>query len=67
MYLRNLVDPLFKREGYKTKDNDQPLDVYLRKLAVSWACAMENPECIEKTKGNFGEWMNDLNPDDSNP
>ena len=66
-YMRNLVDPLFKREGYKTQDSDQPLDVYLRKLAVSWACSMENPECIEKTKSNFKDWMNDLNPDDYNP
>ena len=66
-YVRNLVDPLYKRVGYKTQPNDQPLDVYLRKLAVSWACSLENPECIEKTKGNFQEWMMDLNPDESNP
>ena len=66
-YMRNLVDPLYKRVGYKTLPDDQPLDVYLRKLAVSWACSLENAECIEKTKGNFQEWMMDLNPDESNP
>ena len=52
-YVRNLIDPLYKRVGFKTLDTDQPLDVYLRKLAVSWACSLENPACIEKAKGNL--------------
>merc|ERR1719219_1280145 len=62
-YMRKLVDPLFNRVGYKSRVNDQPLDVYLRKLAVNWACSMGHEDCIEKVKGDFRVWMDMPDPD----
>jgi aminopeptidase N len=62
-YMRNLVDPLYNRVGYKSQPGDQPLDVFLRKLAIGWACSLGNKDCIEKTKGDFKVWMDKLEPD----
>ena len=68
-YMRNLVDPLYNRVGYKSDPNDQPLDVFLRKLAINWACSLGNKDCIEKAEGDFKVWMDMLEPDleGSNP
>ena len=68
-YMRKLVDPLYNRVGYKSDPNDQPLDVFLRKLAINWACSMGNEDCIEKAKGDFRVWMDMPEPDSegSNP
>jgi len=45
------------------------LDVFLRKLAISWACSLGNMDCIDKTRADFRTWMDSLEPDsiDSNP
>ena len=68
-YMRNLVDPLYNRVGFKARPNDQPLDVFLRKLAINWACSLGNIDCIDKTKSDFKVWMDKLDPDaeGSNP
>ena len=68
-YMRNLVDPLYNRVGYRSEEGDQPLDVFLRKLAISWACSLGNMDCIDKTRADFRTWMDSLEPDsiDSNP
>jgi hypothetical protein len=39
-YMRALVEPLMHRVGFELRDNDQPLDVHLRRTAVSWACSL---------------------------
>ena len=49
--------------GYKSDPNDQPLDVFLRKLAVNWACSLGNEDCIEKAEEDFKVWMDKRLPD----
>ena len=51
------------RVGYKSDPNDQPLDVFLRKLAVNWACSLGNEDCIEKAEEDFKVWMDKRLPD----
>jgi len=62
-YMKKLVDPLYNRVGYKSDPNDQPLDVFLRKLAVNWACSLGNEDCIEKAEEDFKVWMDKRLPD----
>jgi hypothetical protein len=38
--MRTLVEPLMKQVGFELRADDQPLDVHLRRLAVSWACSL---------------------------
>lgn len=40
------------------------MDIFLRKLAVNWACSLGNEGCIDKAKSHYKEWMLSLNPDD---
>ena len=64
IYMRKLIDPLYKRVGYDGQPNDQPLDVFLRKLAVNWACSLGNQDCIDKAYRKFKTWMEKINPDE---
>ena len=63
-YMRNLVDPLYNRVGYYSQSEEQPLDIFLRKLAISWSCSLGNMDCNDKTDRDYIKWME--NPD-SNP
>lgn len=40
-YMRSLVEPLMKRVGFEVREDDQPLDVHLKRLALSWACSLD--------------------------
>ena len=68
-YMKNLVDPLYNRVGYYSQSDDQPLDIFLRKLAVSWSCTLGNMDCIDKARNDYKTWMDKLDPDveGSNP
>ena len=46
--------------------SDKHLDIYLRTLAVAWACGLSHPECIQETTSQYEEWMDTLDPDDVN-
>merc|ERR1712223_1454284 len=63
-YMRNLVDPLYNRVGYYSQSEEQPLDIFLRKLAISWSCSLGNMDCNEKSNRDYVKWME--NPE-SNP
>ena len=63
-YMRTLIDPLYKRLGYQMLPTDKHLDIYLRTLAVAWACGLDHPECKQETKRQYSEWMEKLNPDE---
>ncbi len=65
-YMRALIDPLYKRVGFENRPGDQPLDVFLRKLAVSWACSLGNMDCIDMVKSEFKVWMDTIQPDEEN-
>jgi aminopeptidase N len=41
------------------------LDIFLRTLAVAWACGLDHPDCKDATKSQFSEWMEMLDPDDA--
>ena len=58
-----LILDYYDRVGYKSDPNDQPLDVFLRKLAVNWACSLGNEDCIEKAEEDFKVWMDKRLPD----
>ena len=63
--MRTLVYPLYKRVGYTplfTKGNKH-LDIYMRKLAVAWACRLDHEECKEKATQQFYTWMQSNEPD----
>ena len=60
-YMRNLVDPLYNRSGYYSQSDEQPLDIFLRKLAIKWSCNLGNLDCNEKVNTDFHSWME--NPD----
>ena len=62
--MRTLIDPLYKRLGYQMLPTDKHLDIYLRTLAVAWACGLDHPECKQETKRQYSEWMEKLNPDE---
>jgi len=62
--MRNLVDPLYNRVGYYSQSEEQPLDIFLRKLAISWSCSLGNMDCNEKSNRDYVKWME--NPE-SNP
>ena len=64
--MRTLIDPLYERLGYQMLPNDKHLDIYLRTLAVAWACGLGHPECKQETTSQYEEWMNTLDPDDVN-
>ena len=61
------VRPLFERIGFEERGSDGHLDVFLRGLAVRWACKMDMPECIGQAKDNFEGWMQEGDPDSKNP
>ena len=61
--MRKLVDPLYERVGYEPQENDEHLDIFLRTVAVAWACSLDNKECKEKTSTQFAEWTGKENPD----
>ena len=63
--MRSLVDPLYKRLGYEMQSDDENLDIFLRTLAVAWACGLDHPDCKDATKSQFSEWMEMLDPDDA--
>ena len=44
--------------------NDENLDIFLRTLAVAWACGLDHPDCKEATRSQYSEWMEMLDPDD---
>ena len=62
--MRKLIDPLYKRLGYQMQPNDENLDIFLRTLAVAWACGLDHPDCKEATRSQYSEWMEMLDPDD---
>ena len=62
--MRTLIDPLYKRLGYQMLPTDKHLDIYLRTLAVAWACGLDHPECKQETKRQYAEWMEKLDPDE---
>ena len=61
--MRRLIDPLYKRVGYEERPDDKHLDIYLRTLAVAWACSLDHPECKENTGTQYSTWMEMLDPD----
>ena len=62
--MRTLIDPLYKRLGYQMLPNDKHLDIYLRTLAVAWACGLDHPECKQETRRQYAEWMDKIEPDE---
>ena len=62
--MRTLIDPLYKRLGYQMLPNDKHLDIYLRTLAVAWACGLDHPECKQETRRQYAEWMEKIEPDE---
>ena len=61
--MRTLIDPLYKRVGYEERQDDKHLDIYLRTLAVAWACSLDHAECKEKTGTEYSVWMDKLESD----
>ena len=47
------------------QSDDENLDIFLRTLAVAWACGLDHPDCKDATKSQFSEWMEMLDPDDA--
>ena len=62
-YMKGLIQPLYNRVGYEGHESDQPLNVFLRKLAVSWSCLLGIEECIRNTKTDFRTWMDQVDQD----
>lgn len=63
LYMRTLMDPLYKNLGYEMFPNDEHLVIFLRKLVVKWTCKFDKPECKEQTNSKFSEWKEKKNQD----
>ena len=61
-----LIGPLYQRLGYQMLPSDKHLDIYLRTLAVAWACGLDHSECKQETTSEYAEWMDASDPDDLN-
>jgi len=63
-YMKKLIRPLYNRVGFEENENDAHLDIYLRGLAVSWACNVVGlQECKEKAVSQYADWMARPDPD----
>ena len=63
-YIEKLVGPLYARVGFEEKSDDEHLDVFLRSVAVSWACNVVGlQECKEKATSQYRNWMERSDPD----
>jgi len=62
-YMLRLVDPIYSKLGYESRQDDTHLDILLRKKAVSWACSMGSEDCQQKAQEKFASWMGMVEPD----
>ena len=61
--MTDLIRPLYTRIGFEEKRDDKHLDIFLRRVAVNWACRLSMSECTDKVRDQYKEWMDQLSPD----
>ncbi|XP_042893880.1 aminopeptidase N-like, partial [Penaeus japonicus] len=57
-YLLNLVTSLYDEVGFEDDLNGLHLDQYKRALALSWACHLGLPQCVDESVQQFEEMLN---------
>ncbi|KAG7172390.1 Aminopeptidase N-like 5, partial [Homarus americanus] len=62
-YLLDILVPLYDSVGFDDSRDDPLLDQYKRQKALSWACELEHPDCLQNAAAIYAHWMN--NPENS--
>lgn len=67
-YLVKLIKPIYNKLGWEQKPSDTFLDRLLRTSVISFACNRGLPDCVNKAKSYYSQWMSqpDTNPIPSN-
>jgi hypothetical protein len=61
-FLARLVEPYYKKLGWNESDEKfEWVDRFIRNSVISFACRMDLPDCLAKSKAYFSEWMSDPN------
>ena len=54
-----LLTPLLEHVTFNGTDEDDPLLLYTRMNAISWACKLDQDECVQYSIGLYSAWMKD--------
>ena len=65
IYINKLVEPIYNKLGYKSNPSAKPLDIFLHKLILQWACNVGETNCNLKVKEQFTMWMKESDPEGS--
>ncbi len=61
-FLARLVEAYYKKLGWNDSDERfEWADRFIRGSVVNFACRIDLPDCVAKSKALFAEWMNDPN------
>lgn len=68
--MKNILEPIFSKVGGlkdERKANDR-LDAVKRKVMIAaWSCKFDVSDCVDKAVTYFKAWMEETDPDTSNP
>lgn len=57
-YLTSLVLPYYNYLGFNEYSDSIPT-IYARNDAITWACRLDIPDCVENVRENYALFMND--------
>ena len=60
-YLIDLITPIYNKLGWDEKKSDSWLDRLLRTSVLSFACQRGLPDCVNKAKSYYADWMQQEN------
>jgi aminopeptidase N len=66
-YFLQQILPIYTKIEIKTSQTEDFMSVYSMTDFVSYACLLGDQSCIEKSKNLFNMWMNESDPDTTNP
>lgn len=49
----HLVNKVYEKVGFEEKESDEHMDVFSRINALTWACKMDHPDCLNKSHNHL--------------
>lgn len=66
-YVSRMIMPTLNNLGFSPSENESIQDIMLRDKLIEWACLIEEPDCVDWAWMHYNSWINQTDPDKTNP